>query len=190
MGPLTGNLESHSVTNNVYFYTGKLMGLWIQPMLYFRNLHGKIMNEIFKDLSPASKRKKKISRLLTLSLLEFKHLEAALFFFEPPQYWINEVMSLGLLISWSTKVLLSTLVSIIIWVTVFQFQRLLFIRWFYMGCYRNWHLLDGHKTWSKELWKIPYTHLNHLRKNASGIALNILPDTPSSCGYGSELTSS
>ena len=37
------------------------------------------MNEIFKDLSPASKRKKKIAHLLTLSLLEFKHPEAVLF---------------------------------------------------------------------------------------------------------------
>lgn len=186
MGPLTGNLESNSVTNNDYFYTGKLMRLWIQPMLYFRNLHGKSMNQIFKDL--VLRLKDKISRLLTLSLFEFKH-PAVLFFSEPPQYWIRDVMSLGLLISWWTNVLLSILVSIIIWITVFQFQTPLFIRWFYMEYHINCHLLDGHKTWSKELWKIPNTHSNHLRKNASGIALNILPDMPSSCGCGSELTS-
>ena len=47
-----------------------------------------------------------------------------------------------------------------------------------MGYYINYSLPDDHKTWPKELGKIPNTPLDYSSKNTTGTALSNYYPTP------------
>lgn len=105
------------------------MRLWIQHMLYFRNMHGKTMNQIFKDLSPVAKGKKKVSLVswhwVYLSLIPWSCPFLSLSFRSIVR--ISQAMSLVFLTSLTDLSLAFNTGINNHMGHCFQFQRLLFI---------------------------------------------------------------